>query len=245
MRAAIRGYRHGRYSSIRSAARANKVSFETLRRRLRDMPSKADDVAKRQLLNTTEEKLVIDWITELTDRHIPAQPPMLNSMAVTVLRSREPPSMATPGATWCYRFIGRKEDLKVCFSRQLDRARAVAITKPMLDAWYELYDSTLRKYNIKKRNIWNMDEVGFQMGVLGRTKIVILRSDQNKYVQQPGDKSWASVLETVCGSGKSIPPFLIFNGEHHQLHWYPRNRPEGWKFGISENGWTSNALASR
>ncbi len=42
-----------------------------------------------------------------------------------------------------------------------------------------------------------------------------------------------------------LPPLLIFEGDHHQLHWYPHNRPEGWKFGISENRWTSNALALR
>jgi ribosome modulation factor len=37
-----------------------------------------------------------------------------------------------------------------------------------------------------------MDEIGFQMGILGRTKIVIPYADKNKYLQQPGDKSWAS-----------------------------------------------------
>ncbi len=69
-----------------------------------------------------------------------------------------------------------------------------------------------------------MVEIGFQMGVLGRTKIVIPHADKNKYLQQPGDKSWASVLNA---SGNVVPPFLIIEGEHHQLHCYPQNRQEG------------------
>jgi hypothetical protein len=236
---------NGRYSSLRSAARANKVSHETLWQRLKGLPSKKEDGVKRQLLSDTEETLLIEWITELTDRYIPAQPPMLNNMATTILRSREPPSTVLPGQTWCYRFIARKSDVKVCFSRQLDRAHAVAITKPLLGQWFDLYETVLRTYGITRANTWNMDETGYQMGVLGRTKIAIPRTEDKRYIQQPGEKSWASVLETINGCRKVLPPFLIFEGDHHQVHWYPCNRPEGWKFGISENGWTSNALALR
>ncbi len=69
-------------------------------------------------------------------------------MAVTILRSREPPTLTTPGQTWCYRFIARKDDLKVFFSRQLDRARAVTITKPLLDGWFQLFYNTYRAHSI-------------------------------------------------------------------------------------------------
>jgi hypothetical protein len=110
---------------------------------------------------------------------------------------------------------------------------------------FKLFKYTLEKYNIWLEDILNMDETGFQMGVLGKAKIVIPRADGNNYMQQSGDKSWASVLEATNGCRKILPPFLIFEGVTHQLQWYPRNTPLRWKFAIIENGWTTNDIALR
>ncbi len=136
LRSALEGLRTGRYTSLRGAARANKVAVETLRQRREGRLSKAEDGALRQLLTREEEKLLVEWITELTDRHIPARPAMLIGMAMTVLQSRDPPSTRQPGRSWPTRFIARYDDVRVCFGRQLDRARVVAITKPLLDSWF-------------------------------------------------------------------------------------------------------------
>ncbi len=92
LRAAFKGYKQKRYTSIRAAARANKVNFGTLRRRLSGLTTKAQDGLKRRLLTGDEEELLVEWIVELTDRYIPAKPTTLGSMAITILRSREPPS---------------------------------------------------------------------------------------------------------------------------------------------------------
>jgi hypothetical protein len=64
--------------------------------------------------------MLIDWLTELTDRHIPARPPMLTSMAMSILRSRDSPSFRQPGPTRRNRFISRYDEVKVAYSRQLD-----------------------------------------------------------------------------------------------------------------------------
>lgn len=49
----------------------------------------------------------------------------------------------------------------------------MAITKPLLEKWFGLFDSTLRAHNITSANLWNMDGIGFQMGMLGKSHIVI------------------------------------------------------------------------
>jgi hypothetical protein len=71
----------------------------------------------RQLLTKEEEMLLnlIEWITELADRHIPARPAMRNSMAITLLQSREPPSVREPGQTWPAGFIARCDEVPNLF----------------------------------------------------------------------------------------------------------------------------------
>jgi hypothetical protein len=61
----------------------------------------------------------------------------------------------------------------------------------------------------------------------------------------PVIRAGQAILETINASGTTLPPFLIFEGEYHQICWYPRNLPEGWKFGGTVDGWTSYALALR
>ncbi len=49
----------------------------------------------------------------------------------------------------------------------------------------------------------------------------------------------------LMGAEMILPPFLIFEGETHQLQWYPRNTLCLSKFAIMENGWTTNDIALR
>ena len=87
-----------------------------------------------------------------------------------------------------------------------------------------------------------MDETGIAMGVLGRSMVVVPRTAAQQYIQMLGNKNWASILETINGTGNSIHPFLIFKGKTHQSSWYPQAAPKGWKFAIPENGWTNDEL---
>ena len=87
-----------------------------------------------------------------------------------------------------------------------------------------------------------MDETGIAMGVLGQSMVVVPHTAAQRYMQMPGNKNWVSILETINGADISIDPFLIFKDKHHQSSWYPRDAPKGWKFAVSENGWTNDAL---
>jgi hypothetical protein len=120
LRSALEGLRTGQYTSLHGVVRAIKVAAETLRQRREGRLSKAEDKALWQLLTTEEEKLLVKWITELTDCHIPARPAMLIGMAMMVLWSRDLPSTRQPGRSWPTHFIARYDDVRVCFGRQLD-----------------------------------------------------------------------------------------------------------------------------
>lgn len=87
-----------------------------------------------------------------------------------------------------------------------------------------------------------MDETGIMMGYQKRALVVVPRATATRYMAQPGSRKWVSILETVSACGQVLPPFVIFQGAQHQLQWYPNPSPSGWKFGISETGWTNNEM---
>ena len=232
-----------KYPSITRAATAYAVAATTLRRRLKGGKTRKEGQETAQCLTKLEEDELERWIVELTERNIPARVGMLNGMAATILAARQPPSTKlSVGVRWYQGFLHRHSTLVSKFSRALDHARSVAITKPLIKSWLELFSSTIRQYKITAENTYNMDETGIAMGVLGRSMVVVPRTAAQRYMQMPGNKNWVSILKTINDTGNSIDPFLIFKGKNHQSSWYPRAAPRGWKFAILENGWTNDEL---
>ncbi|KAM4064008.1 DDE superfamily endonuclease [Hirsutella rhossiliensis] len=101
--------------------------------------------------------------------------------------------------------------------------------------WFSLVRATIAKYGIAAEDIYNFDETGFQMG---RRR----QSTQQRFVVQPGDRNWVTVIEGVNVTGWALPSTIIFEGKVHQSTWYRTGIPPNWVIGVSENGWTNNEL---
>jgi hypothetical protein len=66
-----------------------------------------------------------------------------------------------------------------------------------------------------------MDEKGFLIGILGRSKrIFSKRQWEKKEVKaalQDGSREWITVLASVCADGTAIPPGLIYASANSSL----------------------------
>ena len=95
-----------------------------------------------------------------------------------------------------------------------------------------------------------MDEKGFLLGVINRTKRVFSLSvkKQGKLLgaSQDGNRSWITFLACVCQDMTSLPPFLIYQGKPGQVQdsWLAEFDPEHQSafFTTSETGWTNHEL---
>ncbi len=135
-------------------------------------------------------------------------------MAYTVLKIRYNLDDEIPpiGQRWYSHFLQRHPTLETRFSRALDNFRAVAITPQLVRSWLNLFKMTLERYSITLYNVWNMDETDIAMGLIGRSKVVISRTTAERYMRQPGNRNWVSILETIGGTGRALAPFFIFQG---------------------------------
>ncbi len=70
-------------------------------------------------------------------------------------------------------------------------------------------------------DIYNFDEIGFQMGISVATKVVTQAKRKGRpKATQPGDRNFVRVIEGINATGWALPATVIFEGTVHQSSWY-------------------------
>ena len=227
--------------SIRKAAKLYKVSRMTLTRRQRGDPSQAETIVKSRKLTNLEEESLIQRIIQLDSQGFPVRIHSVEDMANLLRRERD----ASPvGKNWAKNFIRRQPELRTRQTRSYDNQRALCEDPRKIQDWFTLVANFMAKFGIRVEDIYNFDETGFLMGILGTTTVVTSsdRTTKPKLVQ-PGNREWVTVIQGINSQGWAVPPFIIFKGKWHLGSWYEEQHlPAGWRIAVSENGWTTNEL---
>jgi len=84
-----------------------------------------------------------------------------------------------------------------------------------------------------------MDEIGFAIGTIQRSYVVVNKDLKIRYQAQPGRQEWISILECIYADEGSIPPFIILKGTKVTSSWVPTAALDlNWHFATSQKGWT-------
>jgi len=240
---ASRALREKRVTSQRQAALLYDAPRTTLRRRLRGTQPRSEIASANRKLSATEEQSLVQWILELDRRGFPPHIIDVRRMADALLaaRGQEPPPQPI-GKCWVSRFIQSQPELQTKWTRRFHSQRALCEDPVTIAAWFKLVEETRQTYGVLDQDIYNFDETGFAMGVASTSKVVT-SSDRvgRAVVVQPGNREWVTAIECVNASGWALPPFMILAGKVHQSSWY-RDLPLDWIVGVSDNGWTTDAL---
>lgn len=72
----------------------------------------------------------------------------------------------------------------------------------------------MAKYNVQPHNTYNMDEKGFLIGYLTKTKRIFTKSLQESGrlvgAAHDGSREWITILATICADGSTLSPGLIY-----------------------------------
>ena len=93
-----------------------------------------------------------------------------------------------------------------------------------------LVQNVIIKYDIFNSNIYNFDEIGFFMGMLGHAKVVIILNHKNKLrMKQFGNCEWVSIIQIIYVNGYALLPYVIMKRKCHFFFWYWNNDlPNTW-----------------
>ncbi|KAK1920131.1 hypothetical protein P3342_002427 [Pyrenophora teres f. teres] len=107
----------------------------------------------------------------------------------------------------------------------------------------------MQQYEVAAENVYNMDEKGFMMGIIARSKRVFTRAiweqKERTAAIQDGNREWVTILACICGDGSSLPPALIYEGKAGiQSSWVSELQAEIHEVFVanSTSGWTNNEL---
>ena len=160
-------------------------------------------------------------------------------MANLLLESR---NALRVGSLWAHRFVKRKPELKMRFSRAYNFQRASCEDPDAINAWFRLVANIKTKHGIVDDDFYNFDETGFMIGMIVSSMIVSRaeRKERSNKIQ-PGNREWATVIHCVNGKGWSLPPYILLKGQHHLASWYTETElPVDWALKTTENGWIDN-----
>jgi hypothetical protein len=225
--------------SVRAAAELYNVSRDTLRRRRAGMTARRDCSPNSQLLTKLEEQAITEHALDVDSRGFQLNYDLLRGLADKLLTDR---GARHVGINWPANFVRRVPELKLRVNRRYDYQRALSENPQVIRDWFRLVANIKAKHGILDEDVYNFDEAGFQMGVIG-TRMVITGTERRQAPKtiQPGNTEWVTTIVAANSQGWSIPPFIIFKGAQHYDSWHYAiaDRP-GWVLSVSEKGWTSH-----
>ena len=240
---AAQAFRRGQISSIQAAANLYNVPRTSLSHHLRGRVPRVDSYANGHKLTQTEEQTLLNWVLDMDSRGYPPRISAVGDAAKILLEQRVGAS-AKIGVNWAQRFIKRQPQLSSKYTRAYDYQRAQCEDPEKLRAWFRLVTNMINKYGIVEDDIYNFDEVGYAMGLIGTTRVVTNSDRRGRPVTlQPGDREWVTSIECINSCGWALPPMLIFAGKVHISTWYQNAEiPRDWVIALSDNGWTNDDL---
>lgn len=132
----------------------------------------------------------------------------------------------------------------------IDLARHRADSGSNYEAYFAIVGRKIEEYKISADNIYNMDEKGFLIGKLQKTRRIIARELYERGslagAGQDGSREWITVVATICADGTRLSPALIYEAISGNLQdtWLNDFEPDehNCHFASSPNGWTSDEL---
>lgn len=144
------------------------------------------------------------------------------------------------GKQWYKRFKARHPIIDTVVSKSIEISRLKDSSKEVLQAWFDAFQLTVEKYDIKPENIYNMDESGFSIRSINASRVIINKEVRQRYQANPGRQEWVTAVECICMDGTSISPLIIFKGESLSNTWVPADIADDWRFSTNSRGWTND-----
>jgi Tc5 transposase-like DNA-binding protein len=125
--------------SIRKTALKYKVSYFTLRNRIKGLHQSARKAHEfQQSLSTVQERVVVEWLNELSNQSVPLSKRTLRKKVQEITGGR-----IKPGKQWITRFLARHPGLKLGKPSGLDPKRAQCFNKTTVTNHFQLLEKVL------------------------------------------------------------------------------------------------------
>jgi len=117
----------------------------------------------------------------------------LTKIAENLVRENDPSQPL--GKNLVSRFIKRSQILHDGRSQPLAKDRIQAIIPNQIEGWFRHFQEAIQRFNIDPWEMWNMDEIGYQMSHSQKENVVFNRTVGPPKAVTTGMTAWVSALE--------------------------------------------------
>ena len=220
--------------SLRSAARETGVLRTTLRRKLLGVNGKSH--GRPTALSQTEEDILVeglivcgDWGFPMTSEDVcdlVQQYLIASNKKVSQIKSNR------PGKAWIGLFMKRNSNLTKRFCENIKRKRA-EVSAETINSFFDNLESSLD--SITPEGFVNYDETNF-CDDPGKKMVIVRRGCRHPERIVDSSKSANSVMFSITGAGKMLPPYVVYKSVHLYDSWV-QNGPKDVKYNRSPSGW--------
>jgi hypothetical protein len=155
------------------------------------------------------------------------------------------------GVNWVDRFMQRHPDELISkWTTGIDNSRHKADSGRKYSLYFNLLREKIEQYHVEPRHTYNMDEKGFLLGILGRSKRIFDRPSyeegKRRSTIQDGSREWITLLACICADGSHLEPALIYQSASGSIQdsWIQALDHETHQIRItsSPSGWTNNEI---
>jgi hypothetical protein len=214
--AAIESREPGEKLIYRHYADYFSVNVRTLARRHQGcQSSRATQYFNQLKLTPQQEEELVLYIGDLTKRGLPPIRAMIRNFASTIAHERV-------SEAWVTRFQHRHHNALISkYTTAMDATRHAADSHFKYKLYFDLLHGKIEEHAVLPQNTYNMDEKGFMIGVIGRSKRTFTQAQEEKREVtanlQDSSREWITVVAAVCADRSSLPPGLIYQSANRTL----------------------------
>jgi hypothetical protein len=219
------------------------VPLSTLYHREHGRPSRKTKAEGQQYLTVPEEKALETFLKLMSDFGYPVRIKFLPSFAYSIARQRSTTNIAIkpPSKNWAQAFQKRHPGLKSRRVRALDWKRHESNIYDKIIHWFEVIEQVLKDPAILPENVYNMDETGVMLCMLGSVKVLLSSDDLRDYRGAGVKRTMVTAIECISANSKSLLPMIIWPATTHRSNWTTNPTP-GWHYACSESGYTDSKI---
>jgi hypothetical protein len=212
--------------------------------------TRRDKAIKQQLLTPREEQAIVDFVLRADRNGFPAKVKDLHHYATVFLRGRAPrrkrgasPKVHShvPSKDWPQAFCKHHPELKVVRLRALDWRRHEKSIYNKVVKWFDIMRAQLEEADVLQENVYNMDETGVLLSVLGSSKYLVSAEMPKTHRGTDTKRTLVTAVECISADGRTLPPLIIFPGVDLRSNWVCHEAPD-WQFTCSKKGYMNSEI---
>jgi hypothetical protein len=146
-----------------------------------------------------------------------------------------------PNKNWPQAFTRRDPELKSRRIRAMDWNCHDNNIYDKVTEWFKVIEPELRGADIRPENVYNMDETGVMLSMLGSVTVLLGKYDKHDYRGAGVKHTMVTAVECISASGECLKPMIIWPASTHRSNWTRYDTP-GWVYAFSESGYTDSYL---